>query len=243
MKKKIKDEDVFLDEMQEEIDKIVEEKKSVIPKYIRWLLSIFIILLLLGWLIPSYYIKANPYPVYAPSLDEVFSFNVNESDIRNKYTDFNQRSQFIGLINDGIFEVKMVADRISSLACNYGDNYQLCQAKAIYFFVRDELEYVQDPVGFNYIKSPLESLYSRGGDCDDAAVLLASLLGAIGIRTRLVFVPRHVYVEAYMPDAPLWYKSYRGQHWITLDATCKNCKFGENTLSNIKFDKQYLDVY
>jgi transglutaminase-like putative cysteine protease len=55
-------------------------------------------------------------------------------------------------------------------------------------------------------------------------VLLASLLEAIGIPTRLAFVPRHVYVEAYIPDAP---RRYQQDGWVSLDATCKECDFGE----------------
>ena len=37
------------------------------------------IIMLLSWLVPSYYIKANPSPVYEPSLSEVFDENMIET--------------------------------------------------------------------------------------------------------------------------------------------------------------------
>lgn len=237
--------DIVLDELQEEISEIVNEKKFEMPLFLKWVISLVLVLMILGWLVPSYYIKSNPSPTYAPSLDEVFNLenNISFDNIKNNYANLSKKSQYIALIDDGTLNVKVYADRVTSLACDYGENYHICQTKALYYFVRDQFDYVSDPIAYDYIKSPLESLYSRGGDCDDAAVLLASMLEAVGIRTRLVFVPRHVYVEAYLVDAPSWYKSYKGQNWITLDATCKNCKFSENSLQNIKFDKEYLDGY
>lgn len=233
-----------LDEIQEDIDEIVTRDKFQIPPFIKFLMGLFMILLLLGWLVPSYYIKANPSPKYIPELNEVFEYSLLENstigEFKNKYLNYSRQNQYILLIDEGILDVKIFADRISSLACDYGENYHICQVKALYYFVRNEFDYVKDPKAYDYIKSPIESFYSGGGDCDDAAVLLASMLESIGINTRLVFVPNHVYVEAYVVDAPFWYRSYKGQNWITLDATCKNCEFSENTLKNIKYNKNYL---
>ena len=207
----------WLSSKMNEDDSLEKEHKKdqvfVLPGFLKFIIGLLMLIMVLSWMIPSYYIKANPSPNYAPTLDEVFiagDISSSELDlIKNNYLNFSKKNQYIGLVNDGIMDVKIVADKVSSLACEYGDNYQMCQAKALYYFVRDEFDYVPDPVAYDYIKSPLESLYSKGGDCDDATVLLSSLLGAVGIRTRLVFVPRHVYVEAYMIDAPSYYKSYK----------------------------------
>ena len=68
-------------------------------------------------------------------------------------------------------------------------------------------------------------LVTRGGDCDDHAVLLANLMRSIGIYTDFVHVPRHVYIRIYLPEAPKKYLDEEG--WIELDPTCKHCEFGE----------------
>jgi len=41
---------------------------------------------------------------------------------------------------------------------------------------------------------PAETLTRRAGDCDDTTVLLAALLGNIGIRTQFVAVPGHIFL-------------------------------------------------
>jgi len=46
------------------------------------------------------------------------------------------------------------------------------------------------------VSYPRETLKRRTGDCDDTSVLLAALLGNVGIRTELVDVPGHLFVLA-----------------------------------------------
>ena len=231
-----------------EMDKSYYEKSYYISGPIKIIISLFILILLILWLIPYYAIKDNPSPEYIPEIKEIY-----------QQIDFNKYNNTLPLINS--FEeyalyvdsrnkiVKNVADKISSLACDYSENYIICQSKTIFNFVRDKFNYVQDPNSFEYVKSPIESLNNLGGDCDDASVLLASLLGSIGIRTRLVFVPNHVYVEAYLPEASFRYKAYKKQDWVALDSTCKNCKFGEvpikyldKNLKKQKLKKIYVNV-
>jgi hypothetical protein len=49
--------------------------------------------------------------------------------------------------------------------------------------------YVNDPkMSADYVQYPAETLERRGGDCDDMTVLLATLLGSIGISTAFVEV-------------------------------------------------------
>jgi len=81
-----------------------------------------------------------------------------------------------------------------SLLRGLQDNDQLGQANRLIDFVRKNLTYVRDPVGGEYIVSPvrlLQGFSSNGymaGDCDDHVLLLNSLLGAVGIVTKPVGV-------------------------------------------------------
>ena len=88
------------------------------------------------------------------------------------------------------------------------------------------------------MKAAKESLVNGGGDCDDASVLVASLLESIGVKTRFVFVTNHVYVQAYLPDALSRYKA--DDDWVNLDAVCSNCKFGEISQSTFEKEKSYV---
>lgn len=96
--------------------------------------------------------------------------------------------------------------------CNQKD--YSCEVKMLHGFVRDFIRYVQDIRDVETIATPEKTLELAAGDCDDKAVLLASLLETIGHPTRFVaigFEPgvyAHVYVETKI-----------GASWIPLETT------------------------
>ncbi len=80
-------------------------------------------------------------------------------------------------------------------------NRTTLQVKAIYNALKYDynLSYVNAPVAFGMGESqrvsiPDESLSSESANCIDGAVLFASALEAIGIRTYIVITPDHAYV-------------------------------------------------
>lgn len=88
------------------------------------------------------------------------------------------------------------------------------EVAALFQFVRDRIRFVNDVAGVETLRGPRATLTMGGGDCDDKATLLASLLGAVGIRSsfRVVAVNgsdpgrfSHVYVVAHLGkrDIPL----------------------------------------
>lgn len=207
-------------ENEEKIEINEEEEKE--PWYkgpIRFIIMLFLLLIIVMWVFSYYAIKIDPSPKRIPVVEEVFvqNFEVNISEDRSVIS----REDYKKLIKPNDPVVKIVADKIVSISC---EGSKVCQAKAVYYFVRDNFQYVSDPNEFEYVKSARESLVAKGGDCDDASVLLMSLLESIGIPTRFVFVPGHVYVQAYLPEV---LKRYKKDNWVSLDATCKNCEFGE----------------
>ena len=116
------------------------------------------------------------------------------------------------------------------------------QARRVYEFVRDEIQYISDPLGIEEIQSPETTLRLSSGDCDDKAVLLASLLLAIGFETCFFVVdvdndgfPDHVYSGVYLPSAPEYCKPFprkllsdgKNFHdWIPLDPVYEDSDIG-----------------
>ncbi|MBT7903652.1 transglutaminase domain-containing protein [Candidatus Woesearchaeota archaeon] len=217
-------------ELEDHTHKKVHTRLSYFSKIIMGLL---LVLLLILMILPYYSIKLNPEPKNIPSISEVTPSNIQEfvtnstifADKKNIFKNFQPSNPLI----------KQIASKVVSQSCPSGN--KICQAKAIYYFVRDNINYVSDPQS-EYIEDPLEVIYTTGADCDGMAVLLASLEGAIGINAGFVFIPNHVYVQIYLPDASWKYKDSDG--WINLDATCKNCAFGEIPVSSQKSDKDYF---
>jgi transglutaminase-like putative cysteine protease len=188
----------LIEHFEEELEDI---KK---PSPIKLILGLFLIFLMLAFFIPSYQIQIDPPPERIPTVSEVSSitdYNRVESNNIKEY-----------VIVDS--EIKAVADRIATIACD--SNQKKCQARAMFGFVKQNFEYVSDPTRFEYMKTAKEGIVNGGGDCDDASILLSTLLESIGIPTRFVFVPGHVYVESYIDNK-----------WYPMDATCNECNFGE----------------
>lgn len=65
---------------------------------------------------------------------------------------------------------------------------RLAEIYAVYNFVRDRIRYVRDIRGVETLHTAEKILQNKSGDCDDKSVLIASLLEALGFKTRFVAV-------------------------------------------------------
>lgn len=98
------------------------------------------------------------------------------------------------------------------------------KAQAIYQWAQQNLRFVPDMVGKETLRSARETLTVRAGDCDDFTILIAALLGTIGIRSRAVTISSHsddpqsfshIYPEAFVDGK-----------WIALDIARPGAQFG-----------------
>ena len=210
----------------------VEEQEPWYKGPIKWILAVFLALLIVLVVVPMYAVKLDPEPRNIPSIDEF-------SDIIDVETG-NQTTSLIEAVDnidasDPV--IKQIATRIASSSC---EQSKICQAKALYYFVRDNIEYVGDPVKSEYIESPVEVLKNGGSDCESGTLLLAALEESIGIDAEIVLVPRHAYLRIKLPDALNKYKL--DGDWVYLDWTCNNCEFGEIPVQNVGREASYLGV-
>lgn len=95
-----------------------------------------------------------------------------------------------------------------------------CEIERIWDFVVLNFRYVYDPAEIDTFATSKESLLAGGGDCDDATILLCSLLGFVGFRcvARVISTKdapnawAHIYpLVGITKDDP--------QQWIPLDCT------------------------
>ena len=181
------------------------------------ILSLFLLLIITTWTFAIYGGRVDPEPSAIPSIGEVVPTFVFENLTHKVFGP----DDYYRLVNPSDPLIKGAADLIVTYGC---DGNKVCQAKSIYYFIRDKYRYISDPITTEYVKDPMEFLVIGGGDCEDGTIALANLLGAIGIRTEFVFSPNHVFLKAYLPEAT---KRYQKDGWVYLDWTCHNCKFGE----------------
>lgn len=80
----------------------------------------------------------------------------------------------------------------------YREYRTIIQAFAVFKEIKSQWNYVNDPIGSNYIASASESLQHFSGDCDDHAILMAAGVKAVGGIPRLIHTDAHIYPEMYI---------------------------------------------
>lgn len=97
--------------------------------------------------------------------------------------------------------VRQVAEHIAS---ETGGCSEETRATAALNFVQTAVRYVSDQELYGapeFWASPVETLYNHCGDCEDQAVLLCSLFGALGIRCVLLDYPGHIAAGVFIGDS------------------------------------------
>lgn len=87
---------------------------------------------------------------------------------------------------------------------------------AVQAWVRDAVRYTRDVYDVETLKTPIETLRTLQGDCDDKALLAGTLLQALGFKIRYVAVATvepgvfdHVYLEALLGNS----------NWVPIETT------------------------
>ncbi len=204
--------------IKEDLDEIKEG-----PSPLRYFVALLILLLFVSLMIPMYWFKKDPHPDHIPTLRDIVPLEYTATVIPNKTPLSTDRYDYLKKRDSVDPFIKQTATKIVTQACDASDAGTVCYEKALFYFVRDNIAYVSERN--EYLETPAEVLVTGGADCDGHAILLASLLSSIGIPTRFVFVPGHVYIQVYEEQALDKYK--QEYHWITLDPTCSTCTFGE----------------
>jgi|ETN02SMinimDraft_4_1059925.scaffolds.fasta_scaffold72523_2 hypothetical protein len=196
------------------------------------ILGIGLGILVIMMIVPLYAVKLDPSPQGVPTLSDVVGEDFDGGNVSIYGGNYGE---YVTLVDGSDARVKLVADKIVGRSCESGQ--RVCFAKALFYFVRDEFDYVNDPLAYDYVKSAPLSLESTIGDCDDSSILIANFLDSIGIESRFVFVSGHVWVQAKIPEA---LDRYKEDGWINLDGTCQYCEFGEIGLPYVEMERRYV---
>lgn len=229
------------DEIKEkEIQDNQEENNFLkkISKIMTVLFSLFLIFLLLIFIIPNEVFTSNPEPYKMITLKELEEQGFLSLQITNPIQENNAThyEELIYYRSNPSREIVTIASKIASDSCLSSN--EVCYAKALFYFVRDNIKYIKDPVHLEHIESPMEVLITGAADCDGKAVLLSSLLTSIGIENRYVLIDNHIFVEIKIDNARKYY--FQKDGYIALDPTCKSCDFGEVPYTNLFSEWKYL---
>lgn len=111
--------------------------------------------------------------------------------------------------------IRLTAQSIVRDARIEGHKNYPAMIRALHGWVQKNIQYLRDIRGTETLQTPVKTLEFRQGDCDDQATLLASLLEAIGFRSRFVAIKS-------APDGPfihVFSEVNLGRRWIPLETT------------------------
>jgi len=80
-----------------------------------------------------------------------------------------------------------------------------------------------------YPRYPIETLFDRGGDCEDTSILVAALLDAMGYDVALLILKnaRHAAVGVALTNAYGSYYEYEGKKYFYLETTGEGWQIGQ----------------
>lgn len=131
--------------------------------------------------------------------------------------------QILSVLSDLIFEYgtdPQVRVRTTSLFDGLGNDDRQGQFAAITHFMEDNVRYVRDPLGVEYVRSPtamfreLDSFKMANGDCDDQVLLAGSMLHSVGFRVRPIGL--NLFTPDYYDHVAMQVMGDRG-HIVTYD--------------------------
>lgn len=91
-----------------------------------------------------------------------------------------------------------VRGKAAEVARSYPGAYNIYQVCALFDMVKEEVEYVSDPRGNDIWEPANVTLRIGAGDCEDQAILLSSMIEAVGGTTRVYLTDTHAFAAVYI---------------------------------------------
>ena len=116
----------------------------------------------------------------------------------------------------------LVANKLKSL---YDSTNDISIINFVASFVQN-LEYVEDITDCDYPRYPIETLKDKKGDCEDKAILTASILKKLGYNVSLIQLPKHVAVGVNL-DESASAEDYFVEEYYYLETSSTNWLLGK----------------
>ncbi len=220
---------------------------QLVKRFIFFVLILYLGVLIYGTLFQGYGFNAV-YEDYR-SMIYAMSENPNPQDvIVSKLLPFPNKNKILNSIEYDNPKVRNFALTATTKhfrdVKGFREYRQMIQCFAVFKEVQSRWNYVNDPKNREYIASATESLQHFSGDCEDHAILMASLIRSVGGTPRLIHTKAHIYPEmligtkadlenaVYLIKEVLFVKESKGKEihyhidergnvWLNLDYTAR----------------------
>jgi hypothetical protein len=108
----------------------------------------------------------------------------------------------------------------------------LTEVQKLYFVITfvQSMTYTVDSVTTpydEYPRYPIQTLFDRGGDCEDTSILVAALLDRMGYDVALIHLPGHMAVGVAISNSYGSYYEYEKKKYSYLETTGEGFEIGE----------------
>lgn len=143
---------------------------------------------------------------------------------------FYEISGYANYVTETDVSVESLADKLEYMAIS--DGYMEYEVESLVLSFVQSLQYTIDSetTGHEeYPRYPVETLVDMGGDCEDTAILFASILEAssLGFDAILIYMPGHMAagVETDTPSADAIH--FEGKYYLYCETTSEGWEVGE----------------
>lgn len=148
----------------------------------------------------------------------------------------NPKSSFY-LMNDKVDPYNTEVRKMAAVSAKkYPGPYNVYQLCSLFDDTKNRIDYISDPRGRDLWSPPGDTLLIGAGDCDDYAILLASLVESIGGTARIYLTDTHAFATVYIGDEgntqlvvegvrqyygnlPVYYTTDEYGSWLLMDPT------------------------
>ncbi len=115
---------------------------------------------------------------------------VQEQEVQYNVEDYYNK------VNERI-DLSAVSSPVAAIRDACPGNYSVLQLAEAFTWMRENIQYVTEG-SEDYWKTAQETLTSRQGDCEDHAILLCSIIGALGGNARVNLVEEHAFPTVFV---------------------------------------------
>ena len=91
----------------------------------------------------------------------------------------------------------IIVQTANKASSGYGSGYNIAKVCAIFDYIKSNVKYVEDPEGKDMWNSPSTAL-SEGGDCEEFAMIMASMVIEQGGTARIYLTDNHAFAAIYI---------------------------------------------
>jgi transglutaminase-like putative cysteine protease len=179
----------------------------------------------------------NQWHDYKDQYFDEFSIDIDKQPEKQNPEYIHNPKGTFEILNERVDPYDIEVRKMAAVSAKkYPGKYNIYQLCSLFDDTKNNIQYISDPRGRDIWSPPYDTLKVGAGDCDDYAILLASLIESIGGTSRIYLTDTHAFTAVYIGDeentmdiveairkyygpVPVYYTTDEYGSWLMLDPT------------------------